>query len=367
VQRFSQKEVLAYCIKNKISFSISRQPGCERDVLLVSKNVSAFDKNQMSEFLSRDGYIIAPFSFKKNKGVFLENSYTIESSISDDVFNEIVSIKGAEEIYPVKNFYADYESYLQQFNCLFTEIQKEKIQKAILSRVKHFDSFSDSYADELYYKLSSLYPSAYSFMYYTPYTGLWIGATPELLLKVDENYIKTVSLAGTRSLVEVDSEWNKKELNEQQIVSDYMEFLFAKYKIENYQMEGPESVAAGKISHLKTSYNFQHKDLNLNISDFIADLHPTPAVCGLPKHESMDVIDNAEIHERSYYSGFIGNVNNVNMGLFVNIRSLKFVDGGVDLYLGGGITAGSQPLNEWQETELKSSTLLDVIQDLIKK
>ncbi len=366
MQRYSQREVLAYCIKNKISFSISCQPGSDNDVLLISDDVQAFDMDQLSEVLNKDGYIIAPFSFINDKAVFLNNLFLVEESISEDIFKKIKSIPEAEEIYMDVNFYADYESYLTQFNELFSEIKNNTVKKAILSRVKHINFFTENYAVELYYKLRAMHPNAYLFMYYTSYTGLWMGATPELLLKVNDDDVQTVSLAGTRKFENVKKDWDKKEIEEQKIVSDYMESLLTKYQIVNASIEGPISVNAGKISHLKTTYNFKFTQRDGFLKDFIIDLHPTPAVCGLPKKESMNVIHRIEAHNRSYYSGFVGRIKNGHLGLYVNIRSLKFVNGGVDLYLGGGITEGSDPVKEWHETELKAETLLDVIQDIIK-
>ena len=158
--------------------------------------------------------------------------------------------------------------------------------------------------------------------------------------------------------------WNKKEIDEQQYVSDYMDGLLNQYNVVNYKVEGPKTVKAGKLSHLKTIYTFPVDGINKNVGEFVMDLHPTPAVCGLPKKSAMIIIHATEGHKRSYYSGFIGKTSAESLRLYVNIRSLKFVDEGVDLYIGGGITESSDPDQEWNETELKAGTLLDVINEL---
>ncbi|MCW3788579.1 chorismate-binding protein [Plebeiibacterium sediminum] len=364
MQKYSQEEVLIKCVQNKVSFSIYRYPGTDKDILLISEDVSAFDKNQLSEFIDKDGYLIAPFSFETNKGVFLKNSILVEGSVEKLSVDHIINAKGQDELATANNLYADYSIYLEQFENLFASIKKGNIQKAILSRVKHIDSFPTQKAVDLYYQLSALYPNAYSFMYYTSYTGLWIGATPELLLQIQHNSVQTVSLAGTKKYDDQEKSWNKKELNEQQYVSDYMDRLLNQYNVVNYKVEGPVSVKAGKLSHLKTIYNFPLDDIAAKVGEFVIDLHPTPAVCGLPKQTSMEVIHSVEGHQRSYYSGFIGKVSKDSLNLYVNIRSLKFVDEGVDLYIGGGITEGSDAKLEWNETELKAGTLLDVINEL---
>ncbi len=364
MQKISQKEVLAKCIQNKISFSIFRYPGEDNNLLMISEDVSSFDKNQLSDFIDKDGYIIAPFSFENNKGVFLKNTIVVEDFTDKSRVEYIINSTGNEELEKEKNLYADYGIYLAQFEQLFSSIEKGDIQKAILSRVKHIDSFSSQMAVDLYYQLSTFYNNAYSFMYYTPYTGLWVGATPELLLQVKNDLVQTVSLAGTRKYAGNEEAWNKKELDEQQYVSDYMDGLLNQYNVVNYKVDGPKSVKAGKLSHLKTIYNFPQEGINAKVGDFVMDLHPTPAVCGLPKQASMNAIHAIEDHKRSYYSGFIGKTSAESLRLYVNIRSLKFVDEGVDLYIGGGITLGSDPEQEWKETELKAGTLLDVINEL---
>ncbi len=367
MQKYSQKEVLAYCLQNQIAFSISRYPGQNKNTLLISDEVHVFEKNELSDFLVKDGYVIAPFSFENDKGIFLENTIVIEDFIEEDLFNEIVGFKSQDCIDVEENMYADYDTYLKQFEKIFSSILEGKIEKAILSRVKHLDSISISKAVELYYNLSIVYPNAYSFMFFSPQSGLWAGATPELLLNVSNEQVHTVSLAGTKRFNNKDQHWNKKELDEQQYVSDYMEKLLNGYQVLDFEVKGPESIKAGKISHLKTEYNFPIEYIKSQIGDFVKDLHPTPAVCGLPKNVSMKVIQDVEKHSRSYYAGFIGRTKENGMSLYVNIRSLKFVDQGVDLYLGGGITADSDPIKEWNETELKAGTLLDVIKELNKK
>ena len=167
-----------------------------------------------------------------------------------------INSTGHEELEKEENLYADYSIYLEQFEQLFSSIKKEEIQKAILSRVKRIDSFSSQKAVGLYYQLSALYTNAYSFMYYTPYTGLWVGATPELLLQIKNDMVQTVSLAGTRKYADYEEFWNKKEIDEQQYVSDYMDGLLNQYNVVNYKVEGPKTVKAGKLSHLKTILYF---------------------------------------------------------------------------------------------------------------
>ena len=95
----------------------------------------------------------------------------------------------------------------------------------------------------------------------------------------------------------------------------------------------------------------------------IADkLHPTPAVSGLPQKEAIELIDSIEEHERSLYAGCIGVLGD-RTDLFVNLRCAQLIENEYFLYLGGGFTKDSIAKKEWQETENKSRTLLDILEN----
>jgi isochorismate synthase len=361
VGEISQKEVLHFCIQNKIPFAISKLPGATQDVLLIAKSVEEINPAQLSNLVNGTGYLIAPFSFEQENAVYLKEDFVVKQQISLKVFEKIKEIPRQENVLNKESFYADYESYVAQFNSLYHEIENGLLRKAILSRIKRVENFSIAIAEKFYYHLSDKYPQAYTFMFYTPQSGLWAGASPELFFKVDNDKASTVSLAGTRTSEPGGTDWKKKEKDEQQIVTDFVTEVLQKYHISAPEVQGPLTIQAGKVLHLKTHYYFTLDTLNGKMGSFILDLHPTPALCGLPKQKAMEIILQSEKHQRSFYSGFLGRMHQGNMELFVNIRSLKFVNEGVDLYLGGGITLASDPLQEWKETELKSQTLLDVI------
>jgi len=127
----------------------------------------------------------------------------------------------------------------------------------------------------------------------------------------------------------------------------------------SYQKTGPVDHLAGKIYHLKSTFSF---DAPADPSKLIADLHPTPAVCGQPKKEAMQHILQSENYDRKYYTGYLGPVNFRNKSsLFVNLRCMEVSSEHIVLYLGGGITAASDPEKEWLETEAKAGTLLDIL------
>jgi isochorismate synthase len=137
------------------------------------------------------------------------------------------------------------------------------------------------------------------------------------------------------------------------------------YGINNFNQKGPETVAAGKIAHLRTVFQFPVSEIKNKIGKLVKELHPTPAVCGLPKEKAFDLILTTEKHKRRFYTGFLGPVNqNGNTDLFVNLRCAELGENTMNIYVGGGLTASSVAENEWEETIRKSQTLLAVAKKL---
>ena len=101
----------------------------------------------------------------------------------------------------------------------------------------------------------------------------------------------------------------------------------------------------------------------LKLWDFVESLHPTPAVAGQPKEDAISFIRELEEHHREYYTGYLGPVGpRDTIDLFVNLRSVKITPGFLAMYVGGGITLESIPEDEWEETELKAASTLNIIQ-----
>ena len=87
-------------------------------------------------------------------------------------------------------------------------------------------------------------------------------------------------------------------------------------------------------------------------------LHPTSAVCGMPKSSAADFIKKYENGNREFYSGYLGPVNHQKeIHLFVNLRCMQLLKNTAILYAGAGVTEDSNPEKEWLETALKMNTL----------
>lgn len=245
-------------------------------------------------------------------------------------------------------------------------IEEGKFEKVVLSRKETLSEGNFKFM-EVYQKMLSAYPTAFRYCWFHPEIGMWMGATPEQLLKVEDSKFKTVALAGTQKFDEnAEAIWEKKEKEEQQFVTD---FILNELKAESASLNQtePYTFQAGTIVHLKTDINGVFKS-DFDLKKVIKVLHPTPAVCGLPKIVAKDFILKNEGYDRKFYSGFLGELNtnflksnNEDSDLYVNLRCMEIEQNKIHLYIGCGITKDSNPEKEYFETANKAMTMKKIL------
>lgn len=259
-----------------------------------------------------------------------------------------------------KPFVISKATYLAQAEKFLTEIQQKNIGKAILSRVKR-ETFDSSKCVELYHELCKKYPDALVYLLSSKLTGTWIGASPEVLVETDDGILYTMALAGTRK--DAKTAWTEKEIDEHELVSDFIVDQLKSFELDNIESVGPFEYEAGPVTHLRTNINAEI--LGNSPWNIAKSLHPTPAISGMPRKEAMELIAKTEKHQRNLYAGILGVLNLETTRLFVNLRCAQIQKEDIFLYLGGGFTPLSNPLDEWNETENKSRTLINAI-NLVK-
>ncbi|MCG8607014.1 chorismate-binding protein [bacterium] len=244
------------------------------------------------------------------------------------------------------------------------KIRTNKKKKIVISRAVQSKLGPGFAPVRLFQDLCKAYPNAFVSLVAIPDFGTWIGATPELLLQAKGNRLRTIALAGTQPLIS-QPVWNRKELEEQAIVSDFIRECFSQQGMHDYREHGPETMQIGELLHLRTEFNM---DLGTGhaqgfTSEFLRRLHPTPAVGGVPKESALEFIRQTEIHDREFYSGFLGPVNLDGAShLFVNLRCLQLLKSSAILYAGSGITFDSVAEQECLETELKLNALSMILE-----
>ena len=254
------------------------------------------------------------------------------------------------------------------------QIENGEVQKVVLSRTKNITLPDTFEVVEAFQKLCLAYPNAFISLVYLPeHQCFWLGATPETLVSIDKDgKFRTMSLAGTQSAIGVNDEnllsaeirWSHKEIEEQAFVSRYIIECFKKIRLREYHESGPKTVQAGNLMHLRTDYMVDTKEVNFpQLGTVMLELlHPTSAVCGMPKVPALRIIAEQELHNREFYSGFLGPVNmNEESHLFVNLRTMKIAGNEAIFYAGCGITEDSNPVKEWYETEMKIETLMNIV------
>lgn len=377
--------LLNHALENNFSFALWRSPNDSVKNLIVSYTAKTLEPKAILEDLA-PGFIFAPFDKTKSRyylpadimfhfseGVLNEPANN-EANASREWFNEAASKAGLK---PSKPFFfkksstpsSDKTAYMQLVAKGVRQIEDGAFEKIVPSRAKRVELPESFDAIDTFQKLCDTYPNALISFVSIPNVGTWMGASPELLIQVENNRIfKTVALAGTKPF-EPGTDirnvaWTQKEIEEQALVSRYIISNFKKIRLREYDEQGPKTVIAGNVMHLKTTYAVDMKETNFPQlgSVMLQLIHPTSAVCGMPLEESLAFLKANEGYDREFYAGYLGPVNVSNtISLFVNLRCMQLADTQAILYAGAGVTADSIPESEWDETEIKLNTLLKVI------
>ncbi|MFW5757942.1 MAG: chorismate-binding protein [Bacteroidota bacterium] len=354
------------------SFVTWRSPQKSRPTTLLQWKTQPEIIKNIHEVEDKKGFIFAPFDNHERHPIrFIKPEKIIHDTKDMDLLKEMDLSKYPEvrKIDKIENHRditnpTDFFQNVKSIKKIIHHSSLDKLVLSHLSRTRVSENFSPS---GFFQALNKSYPHAFVYMLYTHESGLWFGATPEPLLIIENGTASTVSLAGTRPYLKGQTQkpWHDKELDEQEIVTNYIEKVLQNNEIDNYIKKGPFTCKAANIEHLKSTFSFPASQLNEKLSAFINDLHPTPSVCGLPKDIAKEWISKLEKHEREYYTGYLGPVNLENeWKLFVNLRCMKIIDGFHNYYVGAGITAGSSPQKEWEETLSKKKTLESIIESL---
>ncbi|MGZ2368249.1 chorismate-binding protein [Ancylomarina sp. YFZ004] len=362
------ESILTYCLSHHLPFFAYRLPNSHSIKIGVQKDLNLMKFQNIIELQGKKGFVLAPFdSNDKHPSWFIRQDMNFSSdSINEAELRLLNSCKNELLSHESNACIEGSESdYFSQISEMLKALKGGKLKKAILSRILIENKDNNVDSPSLFVQLCQHYPQAFVSFVSLPGICSWMGASPELLLKSENNKTETVALAGTLPILNSDLSsinWGRKEIEEQAFVSDYIETIFKANSIDGFERKGPFTVQAGQIAHLKTEFKIEKKLSFEDKASMITALHPTPAVCGLPKQNSLDLINRVECHDREYYAGYWGPMERSgDFDLYVNLRTMKIAENQLSLFVGGGITADSIPEKEWEETQHKAQTLLSVI------
>jgi isochorismate synthase len=355
--------------QNELSaIAIWRLPNHTESHLIIDekggKEINSLSLNELGS-----GFMVAPF---QGSPYFLNADQLIKGELSP---NEISLQHQTKEIHRPE----DQIIFIKSAKEAIQKIESGDFQKVVLSRISQ-SQFSNNFSIvQAFQQLCIAYPKAFVSAVHIPkLASTWLCASPEILVEKDQNGIfKTMALAGTQSAVNeqglplsvLQASWTHKEIEEQAFVSRYIIDCFKKIRLREYQENGPKTIIAGNLMHLKTEYLVDTQAIQFPALPgiMLSLLHPTSAVCGTPKESAIEWIKEAETHDRGMYSGYLGPVNiDQEIQLFVNLRTVRLeqkLDHLLATYFAGcGITEDSEVEKEWLETELKCATLKAIIE-----
>lgn len=332
--------------QNELPFVVFRKPH--------ESQVKAYLQLDATRFTTADfqdaGFVFASFEGTINYCIPAKTAQVLEAQFEaakTTLFSVDVSFSDASKV--------DFETRVAK---AVSHIQLGDFEKVVLSR-KEIVAWPDETLSAIIDRLFSLYPTAFCYAWFHPETGLWLGASPEQLVKIEEETLHSIALAGTQKYTDNPS-WGSKEQQEQQLVTDYLVAQLQPF-CEHLELTGPFTQQAGALLHLKTEIKAQ-LHAGFSLQNLLHTLHPTPAVCGMPKAEALQFIGQVEGYDRQFYSGFLGEIEaNNQVDLFVNLRCMKLTNQQATVYVGCGITKDSQPDLEFTETVHKSQTMKQVL------
>ena len=248
-------------------------------------------------------------------------------------------------------------------------IRQGDFEKVVLSRLKKMLLPKDFSYGACLARMNAYYTNTFNYVLYAPDRALWLGASPESLLRIQDNRLYTQALAATKRLAAGSLptgagavSWAEKERAEQQYVVQHLVSTLREAGIA-HTLSPPRTHLLNGMAHLSSGCLADFPDASFpKIHELLRALHPTPAVCGFPSSLAKSFILRYETHERSHYTGYLGPVGiQSDLDLYVNIRCVACQQGHAHLYAGAGIVAGSSPHAEWAETTLKMATMERVL------
>lgn len=345
------KEAAVVCLKKQIPFCVYSLPGEDSKVV--------FFANPSGKIPGADRrFFIGKWLSTSEAFIFIYDEWSEREVIEN---GDKVRNKSKSSLPLSLGSSISKEEYIERLTMLVEEIRHKDVQKVVFSRVKEVRSDrSPEDCVNIAEKVFRTYPNAFRSFYFTQETGVWLGATPELILNYDktDGKVETFAIAGTRNISCGDEPWDNKNIEEQKIVARY---IAEKLQKSGYVINGEETfnIKAGDIQHIATRIQASPK---VHMSDnygyrLLDSLNPTPALCGFPKEEAMEIISRYENYERDCYGGVIGVENSRRLVSYVNLRCAEMSETDTRLYAGGGILRDSDVEQEWEETERKLQTI----------
>ena len=216
----------------------------------------------------------------------------------------------------------------------------------------------------LYRALRTLNPSPYMFYFYFEDFHV-VGASPEILVRLEDGTVTLRPIAGTRrrgKTVEEDEALAAELLADEKERAEHLMLLdLGRNDVGRVAQTGSVRVTEqfvierySHVMHIVSSVEGKLKP-ELDALAVLRATFPAGTVSGAPKVRAMEIIDELEPVKRGIYAGAVGYLGfHGDMDLAIAIRTAVVKDGRIHVQAGAGIVADSDPASEWQETQNKA-------------
>lgn len=242
-----------------------------------------------------------------------------------------------------------------------TAITAGALDKVVAARAVDVESATRIDADALVAALERRHPACRAFLIRGDDGAAFVGATPELLCRVDGGLVRTEALAGSAAPADAATlPGSRKDLREHRWVVDHIAGALESVARDIRKPPEPALRTLANVVHLHTPITARLAP-GRGVADVVAALHPTPAVLGVPAPAARRFLEEHEALERGLYAGIVGWVGAERAELAVALRCALIRGNRARLFVGAGLVEGSSAEREWEETELKAAALLDAL------
>jgi menaquinone-specific isochorismate synthase len=249
-------------------------------------------------------------------------------------------------------------------------IRRGVISKAVLARTMDVELEGSVDPVDVVAHLWRVNRGSYVFLFEPTPGSTLVGAAPETVATLRDGVFHATAVAGSirrgdtqREQAELAARLlaSEKDRVEQRIALDDMVARLGTVAHQIRTDPQPHVLTLDRIQHLETEIRASVPS-EIGVLDLLRLLHPTPAVCGLPRDAAMAFLAEEEPFERGWYAGPVGLFDADGNGIFVpSLRMGVSTGSGWRLFAGAGIVEGSVPASEWEETAIKFEPMLEAL------
>lgn len=278
----------------------------------------------------------------------------LDEAGEQSVFYQIASATNYKiEVPPFKHLKldvhpTDYEQYLKSY---------ELIMKNILAGNTYLINLTLPTKISANLSLLELYSLAHA-QYKLYFNNQFTLFSPECFVKISDNYIYSYPMKGTIDAAIPDAEKrlleNKKEGWEHNTIVDLIrnDLAIVSKNICITKFRYVSEIHTNRKNLLQVSSEIRgelSKNWQSEIGELLVKLMPAGSISGAPKRKTVEIIKQAEEIDRGYFTGVFGIYDGKNIDSAVNIRFIEKASEGLQYRSGGGITANSDPKQEYME------------------